>query len=943
MYASRPLFLCIALLLVALQSLAQTTPVRLSTGGAPCSMPEPPLRSEKPDIFNDQQEQWLGDAQASELEASYDLVPEKESEELVRLGQKLLAQLPPTPIQYRFRVYESETANAFSIAGGYVYVSRKLITDARSEDELAGVLAHEIGHIYTHQVAIGFTRGFKAKLNVTSVGDRADIEDKFQLFLNAPWKDAAGESEDQAEKDELLADRVGMYALIRAGYAPKAFAQNLDRIADNKGHTGNALTDLLGATGEISMRVRTARKITASLPQGCGDAQAASSDAFTSFQQAIRSAPVRPLINPTQGLTSFKLDPAMRPALSQVLFSPNAAYVLVQDESSIHVLSRSPLKRLFSIDALGAEPAHFTPDSSKVVFHYRTMRVERWDIASTRRESYFELVDYDGCPQTSLSPDGKTFVCLNLKAGNVWLKLSDVDSGQVFYDNKNFSSGPAGDIIVRRPTENRLGTVAYSQDGNTVLIASGIRAMAFDLKSRKAIGLGKDLSKLIEGRLAFIDSDKLAYECDWDAKAGTAADTFKICVASFPDGTLLNTFKIGYQWMEPVSHGSRILIGPFKENAALLADPSTGMASAGFKMESLDIYDQWLAIENERGGVTVGDLAGQHMESIDLPVSVTSSLEAAAFSPDGRFLAYSNKARSSIWDLKAQKRVALMRPFRAVRFNDQDLMFAQYNESHQRPGQNYQIDLKTGKAAEGAKFAIDQFQRGDVMVTFQPLEKTGDVGSNVNLQVADTGSGALLWSKHFAHQVPLVRQTEDGSLLFISDLYDQTATDESHHASAKLVKTSDTRSEWIAQGLLVGLVDSHTGEVRREVQVPERFDAEGGGRSAAVYGDFLAVQGAENNSVIYRVSDGVRLGAFFGRVIAGDAKLKLLAATNRDQDIMIINATNGKELKRVTVDNLPRVARIIPDKNQLLVLTASQRVYAIDLPSVTTTETASSH
>lgn len=904
-------------------------------------MPEPQLRSDKPNIFSDQQEQWLGDAQAAELEASYDLLPEEKSQELVRIGQKLLAQLPPTPIQYRFRVYDSETANAYSVAGGYVYVSRKLITDAHNEDEIAGVLAHEIGHIYTHQVAISFTRGFKAMLNVASVNDRADIEDKFQLYLNAPRKDAADESEDQAEKDELLADRVGMYALVRAGYAPKAFAENLDRIAANKGHTGNALTDLLGGTSEISLRVRTAHRITASLPQGCGDAQPSSSETFTRFQKAIRELPIHPLVDPTPGLTSFKLEPSMRPPLSRVVFSPNGAYILAQDESAIHVLSRSPLKRLFSIDALRAEPAHFSPDSSKVVFHYHTMRVERWDIASAKRESYHELVDYDGCPQTSLSPDGNIFICINSAPTGVWLKLSDVDTGKIFYENKSFSVGSASDIIVRGASRYHIATIAFAQDGNTMLVASGVHAMAFDLKHREPIALGSGFSELIEGRIAFIDSNELAYDCDRGAKSGTAADTFKICVAKFPEGTLLSTFKIGYQWLEPVSHGSRVLIGPFKENAAILADPSTGTASAGFKMDSLDIYDGELAIENERGGVTVGDLLGQHMESIDLPISPMYDVEAAAFSPDGRFLAYSNKARSSIWDLNAQKRVALMRPFRSVRFNAQDTMFAQYNESHQHPGQNEQIDLTTGKVAQGPAFAIDQFQRGDVMVTFQPLEKTGDTSANVNLQVVDTATGAQLWSKHFAHEAPLVRQTEDGTLLLISDLYAQTANDESRHAGAKFVKSSDTRGEWIAKGLLVEVLDSHTGELKRALQVPERYDAEGGGRSASVYGDYLVVQGAENNSVIYRISDGVRLGAFFGRVIAGDSGLKLLAATNRDQDVMIVDATNGRELKRMTVDNLVRAARIVPGRNQLLVLTASQRAYAIDLPSKAVTDTAS--
>jgi len=495
-------------------------------------------------------------------------------------------------------------------------------------------------------------------------------------------------------------------------------------------------------------------------------------------------------------------------------------------------------------------------------------------------------------------------------------------------------------MIVRLAGRTRIGSVLFTQDGRTMLIVTGAKAMAFDLKERKPVTLGGNLSHLVDGRAAFVDSNKLVHDCDQDYKAGTSRDTFKMCESTFPEGLPVNDFKIGYQWLEPITRGNHVLIGPFKESAAMLSDPSTGTASAGFKLNSLDVYDQTLATENEAGGVTVGELGGQHMESVELPVGPMYDVEAANFSPDGRFLAFSGPARSSIWDLNTQKRVALMRPFRAVRLTGDNLMFAQYKETSQRPGQNYQIDLKTGKASEGAKFAIDQFQRGDVLVTFQPLDKSGDVGSNVNLQVADAITGAQLWMRHFPHEAPVVRQDEDGTLLMITDLLDEAAVQESKRAGAKLVKSSDNRSEWVNQGLLIEAVDSHTGEIKRAVQVPERAGGGDEQRTANLFGDYLVVRGIANNSVIYRVSDGVRTGAFYGRAIAGDGKLGLIAATNRDQDVIVYDAAAGKELKRVTLDHMPRAARFIPARNALLVFTASQRVYTIDLPAPAHVETA---
>src|ERR1700679_174241 len=144
MYVSRSL-LCLCVLFIAGSIAAQQSA---------CTLPEPQYKVNKPNIFSEQQEQWLGEVQADQQDSEYYLLPDKDSAELARIGQKLLAQLPPTAIHFTFRVYLSDEANAFSTSGGYVYVSSKLITDARSEDEVAGVLSHEIGHIYTHVTAI---------------------------------------------------------------------------------------------------------------------------------------------------------------------------------------------------------------------------------------------------------------------------------------------------------------------------------------------------------------------------------------------------------------------------------------------------------------------------------------------------------------------------------------------------------------------------------------------------------------------------------------------------------------------------------------------------------------------------------------------------------------------------------------------------------------------
>jgi predicted Zn-dependent protease len=120
------------------------------------------------------------------------------------------------------------------IPGGRIFVSRKLIAAALVEDELAGVIAHELGHLVVHQGAIDTTRQFKA-LGITSVTDRNDIFEKYNgLIDNINQKSGAFKVQDR-EKGQLFADQAGMFALVAAGYDAEAMSRFWDRITETQG------------------------------------------------------------------------------------------------------------------------------------------------------------------------------------------------------------------------------------------------------------------------------------------------------------------------------------------------------------------------------------------------------------------------------------------------------------------------------------------------------------------------------------------------------------------------------------------------------------------------------------------------------------------------------------------------------------------------------------
>src|SRR5215471_8666727 len=139
-----------------------------------CAMPAFSNVVNEPNLFNEQQEGWLGEIIAPQVEKQFNVIADPQNDYLQKLGARLLAQLPPTQVHYHFTIIDLPGNDSFGLPGGHIYLSRRIIALAQSEDELAGLLGHEIGHIITHQIAIDMSRVFRAVLGITQVGDRKD-------------------------------------------------------------------------------------------------------------------------------------------------------------------------------------------------------------------------------------------------------------------------------------------------------------------------------------------------------------------------------------------------------------------------------------------------------------------------------------------------------------------------------------------------------------------------------------------------------------------------------------------------------------------------------------------------------------------------------------------------------------------------------------------------
>jgi predicted Zn-dependent protease len=900
-----------------------------------CSLPEPPLTANRPNLFNEQQEQWLGDVMADEQEADYALLPEKDSAELTSIGQRLLAQLPPSHIQYHFRVYEASELNGFSLAGGYVYISRKMLVDAKSEDEIAGVLAHEIGHIYTHQIATEMSRRWKALLNVTSVGDRNDVYENYQRMLVAKWKEKANLDESEQEKDELRADAVGLYAMVKAGYAPRALATNLERIADSKGRNGNVLSDILGGTSAVGLRVRVARKVADTAPAACKQRELKSSPEFLAFQKAMTNRKVNTLEEATPGLKSMELEQPMRPGLNWVRFSPDGKYVLAQNETYVFVMRASPLELLFKIYAPSAGGAHFTLDSKHVVFHYQSLRVEDWDVETKQMSAAHELVEYHTCDQSELSPDGKILACI-LQIRDAWqlsLELFDVATGKMVYSKEN-AFQPDTDariykILTRPDWDPEWLAAAFSPDSHYLMLAGIANNFAVDLTTLKPVKLGLDLGRVVQGRMLFASPDRLLYDCDAGQREIFKKAQSNVCLVEFPSGKPLLRFTEGWESLAPVAQGNAIVAGTMLDSIPHLVDLATGKPSTVLRFPAADVFGTLLASESSKGGVTVGELGAGKVQSVELPAGVLPYVRTVRFSDDGRYLALANENRGAIWDLASNHQIALTRSFRGAWFDGAGSLFLQFPPGQARTGQNLRLDLKTGAVADAGKFEYFRRQLLDVTVeqVGEDMEgvKVGDV------LVYDSKTGNLLWKRHFSNDSPVTSQSEPGVLLFTWQRTGETGPDETVRSSVA-VKTADlSKDEHV--GAVTEMVNSQTGAVLRQVVSPLN-------ETTALWGDLLVMRGKDNNSAVYNAATGTRVRAFWGRAAAADAKLGLVAVTNRDQELVVYELAGGKEAMRATLDSRIEAAKFVAESRKLLVLTATQKVYTFDMASPSPMNTA---
>jgi predicted Zn-dependent protease len=180
-----------------------------------------------------EQEKKLGEDEAKKVEQQMGLLADDALTGYVdAVGQRLAKESPRQDVAYQFHVVDMPEPNAFALPGGYVYVTRGLLALSNTEDELAGVVGHEIGHVAARHTVQRVSRqgpfalitnlvsgvtGFFVPIVGNIVGGVGNLA---QSLVFSPY----------SRSQESQADEVGQEMAAKAGWNPLGLTTFLDTL-----------------------------------------------------------------------------------------------------------------------------------------------------------------------------------------------------------------------------------------------------------------------------------------------------------------------------------------------------------------------------------------------------------------------------------------------------------------------------------------------------------------------------------------------------------------------------------------------------------------------------------------------------------------------------------------------------------------------------------------
>jgi predicted Zn-dependent protease len=192
----------------------------------------PDMGSPADAILSKSTESQIGRAIMRDIRRSGMVVEDPQITEYINeIGNRIAVQTNDGDYDFTFFVIDDSRINAFALPGGYIGVHTGLIEASRSEDELAGVLAHEVAHVTQRHIARAVHAGSRQSMMTTALmlgalilGAAGGGGDAVQAGLAVAQGTAAQQQINFTRSNEYEADRIGIRALSEAGFDPNGMA-----------------------------------------------------------------------------------------------------------------------------------------------------------------------------------------------------------------------------------------------------------------------------------------------------------------------------------------------------------------------------------------------------------------------------------------------------------------------------------------------------------------------------------------------------------------------------------------------------------------------------------------------------------------------------------------------------------------------------------------------
>ena len=938
--------------------------------------------SQNYNIFSPEQEMILGELNYQRMAREHRYLQDEKLLAYVReIGDRLVRHMPPTGLKFQFFIIDIPEANAFNTPGGYVFLSRKLIAFTKTEDELAGVMAHELGHAIVRHAASDVSELFKKILNVTQLGDRKDITDKFNLLIERERTKSVSRGSSHESAQQLEADRIGLFAMVAAGYDPNSFSDFFARLTEAKAKSGNWFTNIFGSASPSDKRLREMVKATEQLPAACRESRRANaSQQYLNWQAEVVSFRQSQIAEELPGLLwKRELSPQLKSDIWHLALSGNGKYFLAQDDFAITLVQREPLKVAFQIPITDARPAAFTPDSQFVVFGTDSLRFEKWSIADAKPVEVRELVVRRDCMEQQFSPDGKYLACVDYNLG---LTVLETQTGKRVFQKKEFATLNVFELLLwiagtidddDASHHNAFFNLQFSPDSHYLVAARSNKfrfrilidsvaigetdALALDLSTGKQMSPSGDLKKATRGSFIFLTPDKIL------ATLPTKLEDAGIF--TFPQGKRLATFSLAASEMELTANPNYVMIKAFGRDTVAFFDLERGELTGGFNKSTAALWNDVLIAEMASGNVSLfkaqfnpeaKTLRTTQRETVDIPVGSMNRIYAANVSGDMQWLAVSSKTRGAIWNLNSGERKMHVRGFRGAIVAQNGSAIGDFpkldpvnhslvyldatknevnvlREIPERGARQYgrfiliRTSLKALKEKEKAK-EKEKGKNKDESDDSLPNDSGHTLTREVRFELRDVVNDKVVWTKDFPKEAPgYFFDDYSGRVILYWNL-----GSEAGKARLKEDPTLVERSRQMGNKdddyvleVFDGFENKSVGTLLLETGKGS-FDIESGFSE----GNWLVLRDDNNRVLVYSIKDGELRHRFFGAKAAMNPLGTSVVVENYPGELTVYDLATGNSIARLRFKTGTAFTRFSLDGKTLLVLTSGQVAYAFD-------------